>query len=162
MGWEGFRTSPRFHPALTERATVDAESRLGFGLPAVVRELYTEVANGGFGPGYGLLGLIDGARSDTNRDAVEEYLAFRQPDPEDPGWHWPEQLLPICHWGCAIYSCVDCSDERADLVRFDPNPVDTDWSIAFAPEGHTILSWLEAWLRGEDLFEPGLRAGEKE
>jgi len=36
------------------------ESRLGFGLPPLLRELYTQVGNGGFGPGYGILGLEGG------------------------------------------------------------------------------------------------------
>jgi hypothetical protein len=86
--------------------------------------------------------LTGGVRSDLGRDAVEEYLAFREPDPDDPGLEWPERLLPICHWGWAIYSCVDCGDDDASLVRFDPNPVDGDWSIAFAPEGRTLASIL--------------------
>jgi hypothetical protein len=28
--------------------------------------------------------------------------------------------LPICHWGCAICSCVDCSQPTSDMVVFDP------------------------------------------
>ncbi|HEX6711758.1 MAG TPA: SMI1/KNR4 family protein [Thermoleophilaceae bacterium] len=154
MGWEGFERPPQPRPPVTASALEDAEARLGFRLPPPVRQLYSKVANGGFGPGYGLIGLIDGVRSDLKRDAVEEYLAFRRPDPEDPGYEWPERILPICHWGCAIYSCVDCGDEDAAIIRFDPNVVDADWSIAFAPEGHTLSSWLEAWLRGDELFEP--------
>jgi hypothetical protein len=155
MGWEGFQRPPEFHPPITTVEVEDAEARLGFRLPGVVRQLYTEVANGGFGPGYGLVGLIGGARSDLGDDAVELYLTFRQPDPEDPGWGWPEALLPICHWGCAIYSCVDCRENDAPVIRFDPNQVEGDWSIAFAAEGRTFDGWLEGWLHGEELFESG-------
>ena len=159
MGWDGFERRPQLQPPVTTPALKEAEARLGFALPAVMRQLYTSVANGGFGPGYGLIGLIGGARSDLDRDAVEEYLAFRQPDPDDAGYEWPERLLPIAHWGCAIYSCVDCGRDDAPVVRFDPNPVDDDWSIAFAPEGQTLCSWLEDWLRGEELFESRLAGG---
>ena len=41
------------------------------------------------------------------------------------------------------------------VVRFDPNPVDADWSRAWAPEGHTFASWLAAWIEGTELFDPG-------
>src|SRR6266568_3811614 len=26
-----------------------------------------------------------------------------------PSHFWPERFLPICHWGCAIESCLDCT-----------------------------------------------------
>jgi hypothetical protein len=149
-----------YRPA-TEEELAAAERRLGFAIPPAVRQVYGSVANGGFGPGYGLIGIGGGARSDLGRDAVEEYVMFRQPDSEDPEWYWPEKLLPICHWGCAIYSCVDCSDGKATVIRFDPNPIDGDWTKAFAAEGYAFLGWLQAWLRGEELFERGLRDPER-
>jgi SMI1 / KNR4 family (SUKH-1) len=150
VGWEMFPAPPEYQPPLSEAALDEAEARLGFALPPVVRQLYGTAGNGGFGPGYGLIGLLGGVTSDLDRDAVEEYLAFRAPDPEDRGYEWPERLLPILHWGCAIYSCVDCGSDEAPMVRFDPNPVSDDWSVAFAPEGRTLRSWLEAWLRGDE------------
>src|SRR5690242_3913384 len=36
------------------------ERRLGFTLPALLKRLYAEIGNGGFGPGYGLIGLTNG------------------------------------------------------------------------------------------------------
>ena len=41
-------------------------------------------------------------------------------------------------------------------VRFDPNQVEGDWSIAFTAEGRSFEAWLEGWLRGEELFEAGM------
>ena len=50
----------RFPPAT--HAQVDrASKQLGILIPAVLRTVYVEVANGGFGPGYGLLGVDSGA-----------------------------------------------------------------------------------------------------
>lgn len=37
-----------------------AEAKMGLGLPPLLRELYTQVGNGGFGPGYGVFGLEGG------------------------------------------------------------------------------------------------------
>src|SRR6266404_724628 len=47
---------------------------------------------------------------------------------------WPERLVPICNWGCAVYSCVDCSTSEYLMTVFDPNPhrdVCVDWTDAF-------------------------------
>jgi hypothetical protein len=43
---------------VTREAIYDAEQALGFALPELLRRLYEEVGNGGFGPGYGLFGLF--------------------------------------------------------------------------------------------------------
>jgi SMI1 / KNR4 family (SUKH-1) len=86
-----------------------AESRFGFPLPPLLKRLYTDIGNGGFGPGYGLMGLINGFRDDIGDSALESYELRREADPAELGWHWPADLLPICTWGCAIYSCIDCS-----------------------------------------------------
>lgn len=48
---------------------------MGCRLPELLRRLYTEVANGGFGPMYGILGITRSGQHDERRvTAVEEYL----------------------------------------------------------------------------------------
>jgi len=142
-----------FYAPLSTDALDDAESRFGFRLPNAVRDMYGRVANGGFGPGYGIIGLVGGFLSDLKKDVAEEYRLRREVWDEGP--QWPERLLPICHWGCAIYSCVDCSEAATRIVRFDPNPVDADWSIAYGDEGYSLEAWLTAWLDGTELFVSG-------
>ena len=58
-----------------------AEGRLGFALPESLRTVYSQVANGGFGPGYGLLGIGSGATDDLGNTAESLYLLFSQADP---------------------------------------------------------------------------------
>src|SRR5436190_5225939 len=48
------------------------ESLLGFRLPPFLRRLYCEVANGGFGPDYGLVGMFAG-HTDGGKDIVGLY-----------------------------------------------------------------------------------------
>ncbi len=134
------------------------EDQLGFKLPESVRRFYSEVCNGGIGPGYGIVGLAGGARVDGDDDPVEIYKTFRQNDPREPSWRWPEHLLPISNWGCAIRSCVDCSKPHAPVVRFDPNPIDEggNWDKAFNPERPSLEVWLRDWLEGELSFEEHL------
>ena len=35
-------------------------------------------------------------------------------------------MLPICHWGCAIYSFIDLSTPSGAMWAYDPNPVPND------------------------------------
>ena len=48
-----------FAPA-SEQQIRHTEQQLGFPLPQLLRHLYAEIANGGFGPGYGIIGVEDG------------------------------------------------------------------------------------------------------
>lgn len=51
---------PGLYPPVTMLKVEAAEEKLAFGLPPLLRELYTQVGNGGFGPGYGIFGLEGG------------------------------------------------------------------------------------------------------
>ena len=95
------------------------ETRLGFPFPPLMKRIYTEIGNGGFGPGYGLTGLTHGAPDDTGQTAPAIYEVFRSPGASE--LNWPIGLLPICHWGCGIVSCVDCIDPNFRMRIFDPN-----------------------------------------
>lgn len=47
-------------PPATEQQIRRTEQQLGFSLPPLLRLLYTQIANGGFGPGYGIIGAAGG------------------------------------------------------------------------------------------------------
>ncbi|GLY24748.1 hypothetical protein Misp04_44800 [Micromonospora sp. NBRC 101691] len=101
-------------------------------LPPLLRRIYLEVANGGFGP---VIGVAGGSTDDLGRTAVER-LDSREP----PG------LLPIAYWGCAIYSYVDCAGRGAMMWGFDPNSGLAEHS--FYAEGISLVEWLDRWLSG--------------
>jgi len=101
-------------PVASPAAMTSAEVAIGHPLPRLLRRLYTEVGNGGFGPGYGLLGLEGGHSDDTGATAISARKEWES---------LPPALLPICHWGCAIYSLVDCSSPDGPMWGWDPNPV---------------------------------------
>lgn len=129
------------------------EKELGFEFPPLLKRLYGEIGNGGFGPGYGMIGLTGGVPDDLGQTAPESYLALRGNDPE-PGWNWPVGLLPICHWGCAILSCIDCEDGNFRMRMFDPNAhSDGDWGDAFFDESLGFEEWIAAWAKGIDLSD---------
>lgn len=94
-------------PTAPADAVAEAENLIGYRLPPLLRRLYLEAGNGGFGPGYGILGLRDGHRGDTRRTALGLYREAH--GTSSTGWSFlPASLLPICHWGCGIYSFTDC------------------------------------------------------
>lgn len=128
-------------------AVAEAEAALAYPLPPLLRRLYLEVGNGGFGPGYGVLGVSVGHRDDNGRTAV----AVRN------GWvGLPPALLPICHWGCGIYSLVDVSSTEGQMWAWDPNPVpDDQLDRALFRQALTFTDWLGRWTQGQ-LFQPAL------
>lgn len=101
------------------------------------------------------MGLAGGATDDIGQTAVGFCKVFAQSDPEDPFWDWPQGLLPICHWGCAIYSCIDCTSDDAMILTWDPNGWDdgTSPTTAIFPIGMTLFQWLEAWASGVNLWD---------
>jgi hypothetical protein len=130
------------------------EERLGFRLPPLLQQIYCTIGNGGFGPGYGLIGMSSGPPDDTGKTAPEIYRDLRSGDPDDASWSWPADLLPICHWGCAIYSCIDCSDQDFRMRIFDPNVhrASASWLDAFFDEASSFQTWITAWAEGVDLW----------
>jgi hypothetical protein len=131
-------------------AVEEAESLLGRRLPSALRRLYLEVGNGGFGPGYGLLGVRGGHR-DEGDTAVDLYRRARSDAPCP--WRSAD-LFPICHWGCAIYSFVDCSDDAGPMWGWDPNPVPhDDPGKALFRQDRNVTEWLARWVDGR-LHQP--------
>ena len=146
-------------PPLDDASLHRAEAALGFQLPALLRDVYRLVGNGGIGPGYGLVPLVyaeSTVRPEIYRDSVvESYLMLRSGTPEDLAGAWPERLLPFCEWGCAISSCVDCSTAEGAISTFDPNGLGEGDSIldGFALTHASLRTWFEGWIAGARLWD---------
>jgi hypothetical protein len=80
------------------------EAVLGIRLPLLVRRLYTEVGNGGFGPGHGLLTIS--LISPHDHSISYFYGPFRAARNKKQA-DWPEGIVPFNHWGDLILSCID-------------------------------------------------------
>jgi hypothetical protein len=142
----------KVYPPVTPEQVEKAEVILGFKLPRLLTRLYVEVANGGFGPGYGLFGLEGGFTDEDQRlTLVELYRSWADPPqgplPPPP---WPKKLVPICDWGDCMMSCIDCAPSEGRMV-FSVDPV-TNIS-----EDFTFDQWLEDWVKGVNLQRRAMR-----
>lgn len=144
----------RLKPPVSKKDLLEAEHRFGFALPTLLRELYSEIGDGGFGPSYGLLPLItpvpdeklvNGSLPGTE-SVLELYELFRKGDPENPSWSWPDRLIPVLDWGCAIRSCVDCSTQSSQIIRDEPY-------VRRVLESSSLELWLSDWLDGKNLWK---------
>lgn len=144
----------RAYPPAPEEAIASTERRLGFRLPPTLRTIYGEVANGGFGPGYGVMGVENGFPDDLGHTVADLYESYRQPDPEDPTWVWPERYLPICHWGCIVYSVVDCTRSPNPVYFADISAWETGEPMETILRLHrpSFEIWLGDWLDGKKLW----------
>lgn len=122
-------------------ATLDdikrAELSLGFKIPSLLRSLYVDVADGGYGPGYGIQPL---------HEIVEWHQICRvnwegiYPPPS-----WPPSLIRFCEWGCNFWSGVDCSSERCVVFRFNPDEPTREIADMLEPECDSLSEWLTSW-----------------
>ena len=140
---------PKIRPTLTPSQVDAYESDLGVKFPPTLRRIYTEVGDGGFGPGYGFLPMSLPVES-PNDSIVQLYTTFSRSDPSDPTWAWPPGLIPITDWGCAIRTCVRSSDST--IVVSDPNLHESDWSDTFLDQNCTLDEWLQRWCEGVNLW----------
>jgi len=104
--------------------------------------------------GYGVMGVLGGFADDLGHTVGDLFEVYRQRDPEDPEWQWPEQFLPLCHWGCVMYSAVDCRGEQNAVYLVDVSakeagePMDKIIKL----QRSSLELWLSDWLDGKDLW----------
>ena len=135
---------PRAAPAALDQAEAD----LGFPLPPVLRQVYLEVADGGFGPGGGLMRIADAAAA---------YARMRTGAELPRGMTWPERLLPIREVDPG-FDCVDASSAAGRVVAWDPEDLrefsgEKAWNGSFSEIAPSVEAWLEEWVGGQTQAE---------
>jgi hypothetical protein len=133
------RGCPELAPPASPQVVVEAEYALGFPLHPFYERLLTEVANGGFGPGDGLIGVPGGRLDDDGRSLVE-LRDILWSGPETAGL--PACVIPLCDWGDAIWSCLDTRTGHV-LTLDESGLTDTE---------QNLCSWFCDWILGISLF----------
>lgn len=131
-------------------ADVDAaEVALGFAIPRLLRRLYTEVGNGGFGPGYGLEGVPTCVSVPGSADIIVLYEMYCcEPPPEYPAHVWPRGLVPLISGGCLSIECVDFLNPPNAVVKYDGGNCKLEFPVSdsLEPVAPSLEARLQAWL----------------
>jgi hypothetical protein len=164
----GFAYSPA-----TEEQLRTSEAALGFPLPPLLHTLYAELANGGFGPGAGVRGIIGGYGTPT--PPLDEYRTDETIVGYD-SWHktharlidltdyadqwkqdahgeylllpytvWPQRMLALCDLGCCQTACLDGTSGQ----MFCSAPSENDELYLLWRLAPSLEAWLEQWLAQE-------------
>jgi SMI1 / KNR4 family (SUKH-1) len=127
-------------PAATDADLAEAERQLGFSLHPLLRRLYAEVADGGFGPEYFLLPLAG------DLDSVVDEYAARTAERVKGRRVWPAGIAPILTYGCGMYAGVDCTDPNGAVLLYEPNGGPDDPAESWFLDADNLAAWLETWL----------------
>lgn len=163
-----YRSGFEFPPA-TEEQLQATEEALGFPLPPMLRALYTQVANGGFGPAYGITGARGGfyfgedgryATVDmcTDSDPSVEYIDLaayenRHGNPREIELQrsmWPAHFLHLCYTGCGEDYYLDGKSGRVYHLSYG-NDDEQGFTYLFSREADSLVEWLEHWLQDETM-----------
>ncbi|MGA5822317.1 hypothetical protein ACPC54_31160 [Kitasatospora sp. NPDC094028] len=136
------RTRPGTLPAPPE-AVAELEAAVGHRMPPLLRRIYLDIADGGFGRRDGALSLTE-FRDEPRM--VETYLDWR----EGYGENYPVSVVPLLTWGCAIWSLVDFSTPAGRMWGWDPHGTCLPHSLF--PERFTLADRLTGWLDGREDF----------
>ena len=132
-------------PAALERV----EAAAGHALPHLMRRIYTEVADGGWGPEYGALGFDRGHTDDLGGRVPEVYETWHSRDGlRDDDIILPRSWVPFLHAGCAMHYCTDCATPEGRVVLVDPNPgAPLNQCVVWQTE--SFASFVRLWLDDE-------------
>jgi hypothetical protein len=146
------RTAACIPPPLDEETMANVECQLEVTFPQALRLLYSQIGNGGFGPGYGLFPVTD---EHSTRSMIHEYHLLRSPINQIVSW--PKGLIPIADWGCSTYSSIDCNHPQGPIYScsldlhdaHDPSMISLGLaSDVYCEQAPTFQLWMEWWLDG--------------
>lgn len=122
------------------------EASLGFTLPTIVRRISTEIADGGFGPAWGINRLKHPSQLPFGPHwmvemSVESWHKLYRDDGDSPVSGYPERFIRYCESGCNISVCVDCMTDPGRVFVDDPN---AETPILYY--NLSVEEWLANWL----------------
>lgn len=135
-----------FPKPATTQAIAAAEAVLGFALPPALKQVLSGIADGGFGPGAGLMPLAE---------IVATYRDLTANPPGPRGQEWPRHLLPFT----ATRPGHDCLDVKTGaVIVWDEEALadgasDKVWKRSFKPEAPDLAAWFARWVEAKSPAE---------
>lgn len=105
------------------------ELQLDVELPHFLKQIYSEISNGGIGPGYGITGIPGGHQSSWG-DLIESTHVLRELEDCQESW------VPIIDWGCTEFTVIDCDDDEQVITVVEGD---------FHFEDYSFNDMLEEW-----------------
>lgn len=130
-------------------AADELEAALGQPMPPLLRRIYCEVANGGFGIDGDVVSLTDTGKWYSDEESLTDiYRRWSQP-PEE--WDiYPHHVVPLVTLGCAIWWHIDLRSPQGQMWGWDPNALCRHHRLF--PQRFTLAEWLTDWLQGNRTF----------
>jgi hypothetical protein len=140
----GLSPAPKINPTINQVEIDEAENKLGFKLPQLLKDIYTQIGNGGFGPGYGLYQL---------QTMVHIYLEYIN----NNRMNWKKSLLPILTWGCRYESSIDCLSTEGQVyfteIIEDNENNNSPIQIATKTQTQSFEKFMNDWANGVNLWD---------
>lgn len=150
---------PQF-PPVTDVAVDEAERRIGYRLPALLRRVYTEVGDGGFGPDGGLASLREGNGALRHRLAWPCSVRIHE-DNRERERREPTSWLLLAYGGCSMQWHVSLLAVDSPVLLYDSD----GWEPSWGQDAHdglrhatTLRQWLRTWADGGNVWDPALAA----
>ena len=129
-------------PPVSSSELSEFEREAGLQLPEILRRIYTEIANGGFGPAWGFNPLTH----DTKM-SIHGWDRYQRSywDAGQPPNGWPDPLIRICEIGCNAYFGVHLNGNDSPVYVVDPQnggETEMDW---LEPQNLDLITWINSW-----------------
>ena len=131
-------------PTATSEELEEAEVKIGSPLPPVLTLVLREVANGGFGPGDGLLGVGPGGHKYGGADLRLNLPDFYRLNAAED--RWDNDQIVIVDFGDVIWGTVSLSTGLVSTFRGDTDTYETQH---FVPTDVDLETWLMRWALDE-------------
>ena len=164
----------KFNPCLTEGTLQIFEKSFGLTLPTDYAHFLNQIGNGGSGPAYGLLPLLDWNIEleindnnflSTNFPHNDKWNFVLDFDKDDENYtetkefqKWEDEYfsnrhitgsMRICHYGCAIYYLLIVTGNNAGQIWVDDRANENGIYPAISKSTGrqlTFLEWYDEWL----------------
>ncbi|MFB7538300.1 SMI1/KNR4 family protein [Streptomyces zaomyceticus] len=135
-----------------------AERKIGYRLPDLLRRIYTEIGDGGFGPEGGLASLTEGRRAAG--DLTDWHCALSIHD-QRAGWAPPRSWFYLTGGGCSMEWYVSLLAVDHPVLLYDAD----GWEPKRGQDSHdglryaasSLRQWLWTWADGDNVWDEALR-----
>lgn len=134
-----------------------AEHRIGRRFPELLRRVYTEVANGGFGPDSGLASMTDGNRAPGHLIDWPSAVGIHE---RNRARGVPASWLHLAYGGCTMEWHLSLTAVGNPVLLYDAD----GWVPGWGEGAHdglrhasaSLRSWLWTWADGRDVWDEAL------